>query len=436
MSNTFPVFNSNSGNPNIYLYFGIELEKVSDLSKYIGNCRKVKEFRDKNFTVKNYRIFDLAARKLGKGDKEYDTIDFERIVAFLRDYAGKHYFNPDKAGPDREAMEAFKEEGGKAREEYTKFCAHVVSAFPDLEAQSCSGWINQGNNTQKYFLVELKGKDWKNYPHSISISLNDKSVTDEEWVLSVRVETRDGASKEEDYSRHNVIADMEIPEGVDAYYAYTTKQGDYLPAEGGQQEAKELRDSGKARKIQVIKRISKPYDYTRTTEIVKETQDAIKFLMPFYKYIFEKAGVLGGAAEYWPSQEEYPVNLTKDDWKRFIDEVESKSHNGCMIVLACYVDIGGIGSPKTLSDKYKGHPTVYTSSILNTSKRALSFFGMNPCPDGDTQRYFPIAFQGRIGSEVNAGTYEYKMHPELLEALQEMDLTGIDLMYDKAVMMK
>ena len=50
---TFPVFNSNSGNHNIYLYFGIDLEKASDVGKYIGNCRKVKAFRDKNFTVKN-----------------------------------------------------------------------------------------------------------------------------------------------------------------------------------------------------------------------------------------------------------------------------------------------------------------------------------------------------------------------------------------------
>lgn len=71
---TFPVFNSNSGNPNIYLYFGIDLEKVSDLSKYIENCKKVKTFRDNNFTVKNYRIFDLEARKLGNGDKEYDAL--------------------------------------------------------------------------------------------------------------------------------------------------------------------------------------------------------------------------------------------------------------------------------------------------------------------------------------------------------------------------
>lgn len=72
---TFPVFNSNSGNPNIYLYFGIDLEKVSDLSKYIENCKKVKTFRDNNFTVKNYRIFDLEARKLGKGDMDLTEID-------------------------------------------------------------------------------------------------------------------------------------------------------------------------------------------------------------------------------------------------------------------------------------------------------------------------------------------------------------------------
>ena len=135
--------------------------------------------------------------------------------------------------------------------------------------------------------------------------------------------------------------------------------------------------------------------------------------------------------DYWPSPDEYPVNLSKDDWKRFIQEVEYPKHKGCMRVLACYVDIGGIGSPKTLADKYKGHPTVYTSSVLNTSRRALQFFNMEPCPDGDTQRYFPIAFLGHVGTDTNPGTYEYKMRPELMEALKELDLSGIDLIYGK-----
>ena len=134
---------------------------------------------------------------------------------------------------------------------------------------------------------------------------------------------------------------------------------------------------------------------------------------------------------YWPSAEEYPVNLSKEDWKRFIKEVEALGHRGCMRVLACFVDIGGTASPKTLSEKYKGHPMVYTSSVLHTCKRALNYFHMEPCLDGDTQRYFPIGFVGRIGNNVNPGTYEYKMRTELFEALKETDLSGINLLYDE-----
>lgn len=138
-----------------------------------------------------------------------------------------------------------------------------------------------------------------------------------------------------------------------------------------------------------------------------------------------------GKDEYWPSYKEYPVDLTKDDWKKFIEEVEYPSHKGCMRVLKCFLDIGGIASPKTLAEKYKGHPTVYTSSVYNTSRRALEYFKMAPCPDGDTQRYFPIAFLGKRGSEANSGTYVYKMRDELMEALKEMDLENIDLKYNK-----
>ena len=136
--------------------------------------------------------------------------------------------------------------------------------------------------------------------------------------------------------------------------------------------------------------------------------------------------------DYWPSQEEYPVNLSKDDWKRFIREIEMNGHEGCMRVLACFIDIGGIASPKALADKYKGHPSVYVGSIVNTGRRAVNYFDMTPCPDGGRQRYFPIAFQGHSGKGESKGTYEYKMRPELFEALKEIDLTGINLIYGES----
>lgn len=134
--------------------------------------------------------------------------------------------------------------------------------------------------------------------------------------------------------------------------------------------------------------------------------------------------------EFWPSYKEYPVDLTKEDWKRFLDEVEYPSHKGCIRVLKCMLEIGGISSCKQLSDTYGGHPTMYTSSVYNTSHRALQFFNMEPCPDGEVKRYFPIAFLGCSGDSLNKGNYIYKMREELKEALQEMDLEGITTEYN------
>lgn len=135
--------------------------------------------------------------------------------------------------------------------------------------------------------------------------------------------------------------------------------------------------------------------------------------------------------EFWPSYEEYPVDLTKEDWTHFLEEVEYPSHKGGIRVLKCFLDIGGIASCKQLSEIYKGHPTTYMSSVCNTSRRALQFFNMEPCPDGEVKRYFPIAFLGHLGSDKNRGNYVYKIRDELKEALQEMDSVCIETEYKK-----
>lgn len=139
--------------------------------------------------------------------------------------------------------------------------------------------------------------------------------------------------------------------------------------------------------------------------------------------------------DFWPSYEDYPVDISKEDWKRFIEEVEYPNHKGAMRVLKCYVDIGGTASPTKMSETYKGHSMVYTGSISNTSRRALKYFDMEPCIDkkNDTQWLFPIAFQGKRGEGNDKGTYVYKMRPELMEALSEMNLDDIELEYSKGM---
>lgn len=131
--------------------------------------------------------------------------------------------------------------------------------------------------------------------------------------------------------------------------------------------------------------------------------------------------------EWWPTLDDYNPELAKEDWVKFINEVENVNHQGCMRVLKCFLEVGGEASSKTLADCYGGHPSVYSSSVLNTSKRAIEYFKLKPCPDNDKERYFPVAFQGKnVG---DSDLYTYRMRNELLEALQEIDLSNISLFY-------
>ena len=50
---TFPILNSNQGSKSIFKYFNVPIKKIIDLDNYINNCRKIKKFRDENFSIKN-----------------------------------------------------------------------------------------------------------------------------------------------------------------------------------------------------------------------------------------------------------------------------------------------------------------------------------------------------------------------------------------------
>lgn len=70
---SFPIMSTYFGNNTIYEYFGIELDEFKNLTTMSNNFRKIKEFRDTYFTVKNYRIYDEAARIINQ-----DVADIEQ----------------------------------------------------------------------------------------------------------------------------------------------------------------------------------------------------------------------------------------------------------------------------------------------------------------------------------------------------------------------
>lgn len=99
---TFPILNTNFGDGTIFDALGIKLEKEGRLSTYIGNCRRIKAFRDEKVKVKNYRVFDRfprivvgsnAPRYIPSLD-EYDPgIDSERYTDMLQHDINKDWLD-------------------------------------------------------------------------------------------------------------------------------------------------------------------------------------------------------------------------------------------------------------------------------------------------------------------------------------------------------
>lgn len=130
--------------------------------------------------------------------------------------------------------------------------------------------------------------------------------------------------------------------------------------------------------------------------------------------------------DWWPSLEEFNPNLTKEDWIKYILEIENPNHPSPMQMLKAMVELGGEASCKKISDVYGGTPYRYVGCTMNLGRRIKKYFNLPACMDGDQERYFPFPFVGKKGLD---GDYVYKLRPELFEALKEIDLTDVSPYY-------
>lgn len=155
------------------------------------------------------------------------------------------------------------------------------------------------------------------------------------------------------------------------------------------------------------------------------TIDVGFFISRYYVKPSEKSDD-NNEATYWPTEEQYSISISKDEWKKYIEEVEFPKHKGCMGMLKALLELNGEASCKKLSSIYGGNPTRYVGSAVNIGRRAKKYFNLPPCMDGNVERFFAIPFLGRLVSEDGSEFYSYKIREELHEALKEIDLSSID----------
>lgn len=158
------------------------------------------------------------------------------------------------------------------------------------------------------------------------------------------------------------------------------------------------------------------------------SDDELKLDLQKMMDIYDEYSSNAQKEDWWPSQVQYPMNLTKDDWKKYILTVEMPSHPVPMRMLKAMMELGGEASCKKLSDQYGGHPSVYAGCAMNIGRRVKKHFDLPACMDGNQERYFSFPFLGKYrgGNEDN---YIYRIRPELYAALNEIDLSEISPYY-------
>ena len=74
--NFFPIINGNQGvGSSLYSSLGIIINNPTEITSYIDNVYYIKEFRDKYFTFKNYRVFDLESNSLIDNSNNYKVVE-------------------------------------------------------------------------------------------------------------------------------------------------------------------------------------------------------------------------------------------------------------------------------------------------------------------------------------------------------------------------
>ncbi len=180
----------------------------------------------------------------------------------------------------------------------------------------------------------------------------------------------------------------------------------------------------------MIKNVVSGEDYFKIIDLCKECfviHNDLNFPELSYRAWTNKSS----SNEWWPSLDEYNPNLSKEDWIKYILEIEKPEHPCPMQMLRAMMELGGIASCKQLSQKFGGTTSYYVGCTMNLGRRVKKFFDLSSCMDGEQERYFPFPFLGKALDNEEGHQYLYKIRPELVAALNEIDLSDISPYYDK-----
>ncbi|MGF7144833.1 5-methylcytosine-specific restriction protein B [Anaerotaenia torta] len=141
------------------------------------------------------------------------------------------------------------------------------------------------------------------------------------------------------------------------------------------------------------------------------------------RYYSEQKG--GYAKEWWPA--DYSPELSVGDWVKLLQD-NTIFYTSSLEIMKRMKDYGGQATCTQLSIKYGKTKNFYNTGSSALAKRVAEKTGCPVLDEGsDNPRWWPVLYIGKYAAKEEDGSYTWKLRDELAEALDRIDLSGIQL---------
>lgn len=413
---TFPVINSNVGSEDIFAALGIELKSRGKLETYVDNCRKIKDFRDANFSFKNYRILDMAAwelsadpirRVVSQYKESFATWFPEEAYKWRAVQCFQEHWNPERADFAEMLKEALAQASNLMDTNYS-FPRKMITFFAEQEPDTVRSMFQQ---------LLAPGAD------IVEQIQNFKQSAD---ALLAKYQFKE--SMKQHYQGDRTICTYLFFAQPDRYFLYqygklkafleetglndTCKKGDTQNILIYQEVANRVlscvqQDSELLNMFQ-IKRTELGREYYPDAEHHLLADDIIYFGSQLNK------------SDYRPSLAEYDPEISTEQWLKLL-----ANRTVCTVenlqILKAIQQAGGEATCKQLSLTLGDASAHYNGSMIQLARRVQEKTG---CPlvqnENNDQKWWPILFVGRTALQDQPGTYFWKLRDELADALKRL----------------
>lgn len=411
---TFPVINSNVGSEDIFASLGIELKSRGKLETYVDNCRKIKAFRDTNFSFKNYRILDMAAwelssdpirRIISQYKESFATWIPQEIYKWRAVQCFQEHWVPERADFAEMLKEALAQASNLMDTNYS-FPRKMITFFAEQEPDTVRFMFQKLLDPEADVIEQIQ--NFKQNADALLSRYQLKESMKQHYQGDRTICTYLFFARPNQHFlyQYGKLKAFLAETGLSATYKMGDIQNVLTYHEVANKVLACVQQDSELLNMFETKRAEFGSEYYPDAEHHLLADDIIYFGSQLYK------------SDYWPSLAEYDPEISTEQWlELLVDRTICTAEN--LQILKAIQQVGGEATCKQLSLKLGDTSAHYNGSMVQLARRVQEKTG---CPlvqnENNDQKWWPILFVGRTALQDQPGTYSWKLRDELAEALK------------------